>query len=157
MKINKNHELKSSSLLVLLGSVLGSLVIIATPWNHSMNEGKSEKTLQRAEIVGYQIVELYREAAHAAITPSSSRGPASVGPVSGDLRKTGTMGVDPWGQAYHYRILSTDQNKLRILVWSLGPNQNVDSGALDDEDAQIETQPRFAGDDMGIVMNIPVE
>lgn len=157
MKINKNHELKSSSLLVLLGSVVGSLVIIATPWNRSMNEGKSEKTLHRAEIVGYQIVELYREAAKAQNNPSPKRGPASILPAAGDLRKTGTMGQDPWGQAYHYRILSTDQNKLRILVWSIGPNQNVDSGVLDDEDAQIEAQPRFAGDDMGIVMMIPVE
>lgn len=157
MKITKNQELKSSSMLLLFGLVIGCAAIIATPWNRTMNEDRSERALHRAEIVGYQIVQLYREAAREAnSTPEPSRGPASVGPSVNDLRKTGTMGSDPWGQAYHYRILSNEENKLRILVWSLGPNQSEDTVALDDEDAQIESQPRFAGDDMGVVMNIPV-
>lgn len=157
MKITKNQELKSSSMLLLFGLVIGCGAIIATPWNRTMNEDRSERALHRAEIVGYQIVQLYRES-NKDVNPASthSRGPASVAPETVDLRKVGTMGSDPWGQAFHYRILSTEQSKLRILVWSLGPNQIGETVALDDEDAKIEAQPHFSGDDMGVVMNIPI-
>jgi hypothetical protein len=155
MKIKENQELKSSSILALFCLVGFSLAIIATPWNRSLSEVNSEKALQRAEIVGYQLVQLYREAAKDSEMPNKAgRAPASVAPDASDLRTIGSMGTDPWGQAYHYRILSADQNKLRVLVWSSGPDQAVQSTELDNEDIKLKTQPAFSGDDVGVVMTM---
>ncbi len=158
MKVSENQELKSSNILVMLGLLGLCLSIISTPWNRGITDPNSTKALQRAEIVGYQLVQLYREAAKVDSTTAlkASRGPASVSSEVPELRTIGTMGLDPWGQPFHYRILSADQNKLRVLVWSSGPNQSVESNELVDEDFKLSTQPTFSGDDIGVVMMMSV-
>lgn len=156
MKINKNQELRSSSILGLFCLVGLSLTIIATPWNRDLNGAGQEKALHRAEIVGYQIVQLYREASKHTSEAPKSRAPASASPNLTDLRRTGSMGTDPWGQAYNYRILSADQSKLRILVWSSGPDKVINTKELENEDVSLADQPSFAGDDLGIVMSMNV-
>ncbi|MNL21352.1 hypothetical protein D3C87_1426390 [compost metagenome] len=80
--------------------------------------------------------------------------PASAAPAE-PLRTTGTMGTDPWGQPYHYRILSSsDAPKVRILVWSAGPNQKVETNALEDEGQVLSHQPSYAGDDLGVILSV---
>lgn len=157
MKIKQNKELKSSSMLAMFCLVGLSIAIIATPWNRSMSESGSEKALQRAEIVGYQLVQLYREASkNPEDVSSAGRAPASAVSELPDLRTIGSMGQDPWGQAYHYRILAADKNKLRVLVWSSGPDRAVQSSEFDNEDVKLPGQPIFSGDDVGVVMTMSV-
>lgn len=154
-KNKENQDLKSSSMLALFCLVGVSFVIIATPWNRGSVDNRSEKALQRAEIVGYQLVQLYREASKNIHTNGkSARGPASVGPEITDLRTIGTIGTDEWGQPYHYRILSTDQSKLRVLIWSSGPDRSIQTAELETEETQLPAQPTFAGDDLGVVMSM---
>ncbi len=139
----------------LIGLCLG---IIIVPWNRTFSEKNSEKALQRAEIVGYQLVELYREASK---EPQSSlnqgRSPASMQSDASEIRTIGFMGQDPWGQPYHYRILSADQKKLRVLVWSSGADLTVQSADLEKEEVSIQEQPSFSGDDVGLVMTMSVQ
>jgi hypothetical protein len=161
MKDLENQELRSSGVITLLGLVGLSALIIATPWNRSLTGQGSEEALQKAEVVGYQVVQIYREAAknrEAITAPAKARGPASV-QASGDdlsslIRTTGTMGSDPWGQPYHFRILSSNSAKIRILVWSAGPNGKVETPKLDDENAQPSFQPAYSGDDVGLVLSV---
>jgi hypothetical protein len=156
-KSKEKQNLKSSSLLALFCLVGFALSIIATPWNRDSAHSQSEKALQRAEIVGYQLVQLYREASKNTHDFSKkTRGPASTGLEIADLRTIGTMGLDDWGQPYRYRILSTDQNKLRVLVWSSGPDGSVQTAELENEDAKLSAQPSFAGDDLGVMMSMSV-
>lgn len=157
MKNEQNQTLKSSSMLMLFGLVSISLLIISTPWNRAVTDNKTEKTMQRAEIVGYQLVQLYREASksmHGNV--KSARGPASTAIDISDLRTTGTMGLDDWGQPFRYRILSTDQNKLRVLIWSSGPDKKVQTAELENEEVLLPVQPSFIGDDIGVVMAMSV-
>lgn len=160
MNNEQKQEFKSSGVLTLLGLVGFSLSIIASPWNHSARDIDTEAALQKAEVVGYQVVQIYREAAKNSGVPSAARGgrnPASVAPVASldSLRTTGTMGTDPWGQSYHYRVLSADQSKnIRILVWSSGPNGKIETVDLDNEDKKITAQPQYEGDDIGVVLSM---
>lgn len=139
----------------LVGLCLG---IIIVPWNRSFSEKNSEKALQRAEIVGYQLVELYREASKEPQRLSNeARTPASLQADAFEVRTTGFMGQDPWGQPYHYRILAVDQKKLRVLVWSSGPDSIVQTAELEKEDVNIQEQPIFLGDDVGVVLTMSIQ
>ncbi|MEK2643861.1 hypothetical protein [Bdellovibrio sp. BCCA] len=161
MKNEEKQEFKSSGVLALLGLVGFSTAIIATPWNRQMQDSRIETARQKAEVVGYQVVQIYREASksHLHSNKVTGRNPASVEESKGinpeNLRSTGTMGIDPWGQPYHYRILSTDSlGRVRILVWSAGPNQKIETADLDNEDAAVKEQPVYSGDDMGVLLSM---
>ena len=158
MKNQEKQEFKSSGVLTLLGLVGISALIIATPWNRQVQDSSVEHALQNAEVVGYQVVQIYREASRTQgqylAKSSKDRMPASAAPAEA-LRSTGTMGLDPWGQPYHYRILSApDAPKVRILVWSAGPNKKVETKELEDEDREISQQPSYAGDDLGVILSV---
>jgi type II secretory pathway pseudopilin PulG len=160
MKNEQNQEVRSSGMLLILGLVGFSMAIIATPWNRQFQDSRVEAALQKAEVVGYQVVQIYREASNTDVSKDkNNRLPASVPQEDkgfpADLRSTGTMGTDPWGAPYHYRILSADKSgNVRILVWSSGPNQKVETAKLDDEDAIIHGQPTYAGDDIGVLLSM---
>ena len=155
MKNEQNQELSSSSLLAVIGLVGFSLAIIATPWNRDLQANKAEKALQKAEVVGYQIVQLYREATKDDIAQiSGTRSPASVEASDKLIRTTGTMGQDPWGQPFRYRLLNADKSKIRILVWSAGPNQLAETSDLENEEKPLMAQPTYGGDDLGLVLTL---
>lgn len=160
MNIEKKQEFKSSGVLTLLGLVGFSVMIIAAPWNRQSMDSDVDAALQKAEVVGYQVVQIYREAAKTAAVSSDNKGgrtPASISPEGNleNLRTTGTMGTDPWGQPYHYRILSAEKAKpMRILVWSDGPNKKSETPDLDNEAKKISGQPVFNGDDVGVVLSM---
>ncbi|WP_415061262.1 hypothetical protein [Bdellovibrio sp.] len=155
MKNEEKQEFKSSGVLALLGLVGFSAAIIATPWNRQMQDSRAEIALQKAEVVGYQVVQIYREAAKNSHT--SGRNPASVEEASTaeNLRSTGLMGTDPWGMPFRYRILSSDKaGHVRILVWSSGPNKKAETVALDNEEVAVTAQPVYSGDDVGVLLSV---
>lgn len=159
MKNEEKQEFKSSGVLALLGLVGFSAAIIATPWNRQMQDSRVEVALQKAEVVGYQVVQIYREAAKNSHTSDSPSGriPASVGEasVAENLRSTGLMGTDPWGVPFRYRILSSDKaGHVRILVWSSGPNKKAETIALDNEEVAVTEQPVYSGDDVGVLLSV---
>lgn len=161
MENEQNQEFKSSGLLAILGLVGFSMAIIATPWNRQIQDSRSEVALQKAEVVGYQVVQIYREASkNTPVAEPSGRFPASVAENQGeqvlkDMRSTGTMGMDPWGQPYRFRILSEDKvGKIRILVWSSGPNSKVETPELDNEEKILSEQPQYKGDDLGVLLSV---
>lgn len=160
----QNQQFKSTGLLALLGLVAFCLAIIATPWNRQMRDSGHENARQKAEVVGYQVVQMYREASK---NPASSAAPRSRGPASAagseaspelsmqNLRAIGTMGIDPWGRPFNYRIISADPGgRVRILVWSTGPNLKVESHQLENEQVAISSQPLYGGDDIGVLLTM---
>lgn len=163
MKNEQNQEFKSTGVLALLGLVGFSAAIIATPWNRQMQDSRGETARQNAEVVGYQVVQIYREASKNTVSEDTSGGrlPASVSEEKAvlsaeNLRSTGTMGTDPWGQPYRYRIIpeTVASGKIRILVWSSGPNKKIETAALDDEAKPLDNQPLYQGDDLGVLLSV---
>lgn len=161
MKNELKQEFRSSGLLSLLGLVVVAGTIVATPWNRQIQDSRIEAARQKAEVVGYQVAQIYREAANseASLQEVSGRKPASTGGEGGismeNLRSTGTMGIDPWGEPYRYRILSAGApGAVRVLIWSGGPNKKVETANLDDEEIQVSEQPVYFGDDMGVLLRV---
>ena len=62
MKNYQKQQLKSAGVLGILGLLGLCLAIIATPWNRMAQDPMLEVARQKAEVVGYQVVQIYREA-----------------------------------------------------------------------------------------------
>lgn len=150
----KNQDLKSSSLFVVIGLFILCSAIVTRPWSRNSDVRTSVIAVQKAEVVGYQIAELYRGTAAGGGGKNSDRGPASIKSEPIEIRETGTVGKDPWGGAYHYRLFDAAESQIKIVVWSLGPNQKVDTLELDNEEKKLAGQPIYQGDDLGVVLTI---
>ena len=157
MKNEEKQHFRSSGVLTLFGLLGLSAGIVATPWNKAMQDVGVDECRQKAEVVGYQVAQIFREASRNKENKHLSEGrePASLGPVGlENTRTTGTMGFDPWGQPYRYRILASDSSQVRILVWSSGPNLKIETADLDDETKPLTKQPSYSGDDIGVVLSV---
>lgn len=128
MKIKEKQYLRSLlriAVLALLGLVL---LIVTMPLGQNYSDSMEFRTKQKAEILAYQVMQLYRESTRQQGFVASDRKKAFRQPASdmhsiSDFKISGYMGQDPWGMPYNYRILRTEDGKTRIWVWSGGPNQ----------------------------------
>lgn len=152
-KVVENQELKSSGLLVIIGLVAFSSLLVVMPWNKGSTDSRVELARQKAEIVGYQLIQIYREASN----DNASRKPASS--EAEQLRLTGSLGQDPWGTPYRYRILNKSSQKetMKVIVWSVGSNGRVDTPALESEESEFGTQLVYGGDDIGVLLSMSQE
>lgn len=93
----------------------------------------------------------------------SSRNVASISATSNApkfqtrLNSEGRIGKDPWGQPFHYKIVSDPKGEARyIVVFSYGPN-NTKETELDTTQILLGVVNKnfFHGDDLGHVRSIP--
>lgn len=111
----KNSIFPFVGLLMLLG-------LAVLPLNHNSQEEKMIKARTKAEVLAYQVAQLYRESLPA--QQGLGRGPASVdSSLNGEVAAEGLMGQDPWGHAYTYKISPMSDGKLRVEMRSAGPGK----------------------------------
>lgn len=163
MKIKENQKLSYKS-AVFMSSLVGLLGFMAVPsWTKQRDEDRVVSAKRHAEVLGYQVFEIYREAArntHPEVT--NSRAPASVGPAEAapmNFRDAGSIGNDPWGQPYRYKILSANlqsaDEPMKVQIWSAGPNKLFET-----DDKPGSAAESYIGDDVGLVLSMnrrPVE
>lgn len=153
MKTKEIQKLSYKS-LIFLSSFFGLLSFLILPsWSRRWEEERLIDAKRHAEVLGYQVFEIYREAANASAVSEilSSRSVASLrtnGSTSLDFRETGSIGSDPWGQPYRYRVLSSSPGQpMRVHIWSAGPNK-----AFETKDEPSVAAETYVGDDVGIVL-----
>lgn len=160
MKTKENQKLSYKN-LVFMSSLAGLMGFMAVPsWTRQRDEDRVVNAKRHAEVLGYQVFEIYREAAINTRpgVSNSSRTPASVAPVEGEplnFREAGSIGNDPWGQPYRYKILSVQDKQMRVQIWSAGPNKLFET----DDKAGVAAES-YTGDDVGVVLSMshrPVE
>jgi len=134
----------------------------------------------RAEILGYQVFQIYRDSlksrgpngpinedsrvrddSSSQLFPGFDRGPASVadhyaGWEEGfklDQRvqiREGFIGMDPWGHAFNYRITFPDEKSIKVSVWSMGPGGIKEETNKNDKDSPPITE---FGSDLYLPLN----
>lgn len=156
MKNQSNHRLSYKN-IVFMSSLAGLLGFMAVPsWTKQRDEDRVLSAKRHAEVLGYQVFEIYREAARNTHPENTnSRAPASVGPSEGEdlnFRDAGSIGNDPWGQPYRYKILSSSTNggePMRVQIWSAGPNKIFET-----DDKPGVAAESYKGDDVGVVLSM---
>lgn len=153
MKDKQNQQVKISGLIGILTLSLVLLVLLSLPFGSPWSESKSVRARQKAEILGYQLVQLYQENLKNGPTEGNGGG-RSIASVDTDLvefKPEGLMGLDPWGQPYRYIIQRPGKDQVRVVIWSMGPNQK--------DDSQESSEKKLfspKSDDIQIVLNLPV-
>lgn len=159
MKNKENQQFKSSGLLLVLALVGLAVFVALTPWDSASKLGKKGTAKQKAEVVGYQILQNYRST----VTHSASsievqaRGIASEStPVEGIFKKEGAIGLDPWGQPFSYRVHESAKGpkKSLLIVWSKGEDGIDDSHSELYSASDITEKTHFLNDDIGVIMPI---
>ncbi|MBK9322189.1 MAG: hypothetical protein IPM97_04390 [Bdellovibrionaceae bacterium] len=160
MKNDENQTLSKRYFAMGLGifAILGFFSI--PTWTRQRKEEMEVSAKRQAEVLGYQVFEIYSDAARNAsvLDLVGSRSPASLKAIDGDisnLRESGSIGSDPWGQPYRYKILSAALDQLRVQIWSAGPNKTFETS-----DRPGIPADSYDGDDVGLVLSLnqkPVE
>jgi type II secretory pathway pseudopilin PulG len=142
--------------MFLFAGLLGLLGFLVLPsWSQHRTEDKLMNAQRQAEVLGYQVFEIYHEAALKNTTlalEKGSRAPASVTPNLEDLplgHESGSIGGDPWGQPYRYKILNAGKDLLKVQIWSAGPNKIFETSDKPGIAADL-----YLGDDVGIVLSM---
>jgi type II secretory pathway pseudopilin PulG len=164
-KMEKNQALRTSGIISVLSLVAVVAVMVLWPWSLDTKSIELVRAKQKAEVIAYQIVQIYKEAQVDVpqVQPeiSQKRGLASVkaspaisaGGVLREFKNQGLMGVDPWGQSFQYRIINFEAGP-RLLVWSAGPNGVLDNQDFLSEDPHEALALPKAGDDVRVVLSI---
>ncbi len=133
------------------------LCLVAWPGTKVLLEGKESQARHKAEILSYQLAQLYQENRPSLVQKDSElaisqRGPASVTDSGAiDFRTEGLLGKDPWGQAYKYKVLGSDVDSVRLQIKSSGPDQKFEIA----ENAE-EKSYQSPGDDVVWVFQVPI-
>jgi type II secretory pathway pseudopilin PulG len=164
--MDKFQALKTSGLIGMVSLILVIGIMVLWPWQLDTRSAEIVRAKQKAEIVAYQIVQIYKEAqldSSPAQPVAQKRGMASVnsagysqvqaGGVLHEFRNAGVMGTDPWGQPYQYRILNLETGP-RLIVWSTGPNKVLDNPDFQSEDVHEALALPKNGDDIRVVLAI---
>jgi type II secretory pathway pseudopilin PulG len=154
MKTEAKQSISYKS-FILAASLLGLLGFMAIPsWTRQLDEERIVGARRHAEVLGYQVFEIYNESGRssAASEVLNSRSPASMRTTGGDsmnFREAGSIGIDPWGQPYRYKILSAAKDQLKVQIWSAGPNK-----AFETEDESGVGADSYTGDDVGVILSL---
>lgn len=147
-KNKENRILKSSGILSFCFLILVFVILFSIPWHQTLVEEKTVKARQKAEVLAYQLVQLYQE--NLRIIPdlpsNGGRLPASVDTDLVEFRPQGLMGIDPWGHPYEYLLQKNSDNKfIKVTIRSSGPDGKTEA-----------PEGHVVSDDVRIVLNIPL-
>lgn len=154
MKMEEKQYLSYKKIIFMSG-LAGLFGFMAIPnWTRQRDEDRLISAKRHAEVLGYQVFEIYREAGRSSASSEviNSRSPASMRTTGGDslnFRDAGSIGIDPWGQPYRYKILSAAGDQLKVQIWSAGPNK-----AFETRDEPGVGADSYTGDDVGIILSL---
>ena len=166
-KAKKNQKFGTSDLVTLIALAGLAITITWTIIQDALRDDRPERARLGAEALAHQMV----TGGFSLIDSANADDPSTGGnrAVASDPKAAsgnaptlslfeGTLGRDPWGKAYRYKLLrSSEGSPLRILVWSDGPNTKPDTQVDDFAVASsgVGGSFRFSGDDIGFEYQKP--
>ncbi len=146
----KKEETNYNSLeaLSICASLLITFGLIGWGFNITLPFAPEERAKWQSKVIGYSLwqIQINKETRQnsvlAAVAYGRDRSIASV-PVNDEIK--GSIGRDPWGQAYQYAIKNEKQ---LLYIWSKGPDLKDDSR---------NEQIGFQGDDIGYIIDLKMK
>lgn len=152
-KEESNHS--SLEALSVCASFLITFGLIGWGLNITLPFAPEQRAKWRAQVLGYSLwqIKLNKEAKMMSNRGQRARemGRSLASPVSSTnsadrTEDRGTIGVDPWGQAYQYAI---QDNKHLLFIWSKGPNLR--------DDTKKNELAGFLDDDVGYIIDLKMK
>lgn len=127
----ENQGVTSLSILTVL-LVLAGCALLLKPLYAPKTESLAEKARMKADGLAYQLLEINSQLRQGR-GPASESSESSYSEMQG--KTEGTLGTDPWGQPFNFKVVKTAAASPRIVVWSKGPDGL--SGNDDDINASV--------------------
>ena len=159
-KDSKKQGFTTFDTVMVLALGFTALGISASIMSESLRDDRMDRARFGAETLAHQIASggLALGEPDAKNESPTQRGPAPVSQSEPGLGLyDGTLGKDPWGQPYHYKLIrGSDGRAARIFVWSDGADQKANT-RLEDNDIALSgpiEKVEFSGDDVGFVYDL---
>jgi hypothetical protein len=127
----ENQSFKSFDVIAIVVLLVLGIFFYTNPFNNNSDKESVKNSKSKAEILGYQIAQIYRDQLLEE-TQTSKRGPAS---AKVDFKKEGLIGSDASGKPFKYKILEEGPNTLRVILTNKNDN---DSSINDSENVHVE-------------------
>ncbi|MCB0370052.1 MAG: hypothetical protein KDD45_11670 [Bdellovibrionales bacterium] len=114
LNIKENQSFKSFDVIAIVVLMVLGTFFYTYPFNTHTNSEYVRSSKDKAEILGYQLAQIYRDQlmdkAH-----SGQRSPAS-GTDKVELKKEGYIGADALGRPFKYQIIEEGPNSLKVIL-----------------------------------------
>lgn len=128
-KNNKeNQQFRSFDVIAIVVLLALGIFFYSHPFNNHSESANVKNSKGKAEILGYQIAQIYRDKM-LENNQGSRRGPASEKP---EFKKEGYIGEDASGHPFKYKIQEEGPNKMRVIITN---KPESDSGINNDSEA----------------------
>ncbi|MCX7978210.1 MAG: hypothetical protein N2578_04335, partial [Bdellovibrionaceae bacterium] len=143
--------------LFLVLFIFTLVTVSLIPWPGLSGDEERLQAKLRAEVLGYQVGQLYieqlQEQGSFSSISGSHRGPASTASPEAE-ESSGLMGSDPWGRPFFYRVTRDSEGRTWVVMWSNGPNGVLETvGLRDGVLSEIASQPE-KGDDVRVILSL---
>ncbi len=160
------NSYKTADSLSVFGTIILVAAVVVGAFQGIFVDQDVQQAIRDAESLGNQIIagglkNLPSDMSSQSRAIASISGNKSLSQMTkwGVMRLEGTIGVDPWGQKFHYKIIpDLEKNKVAFMVWSNGPNKTEETSKKD----AVANLPKkngklsLHGDDIGNVQIIPL-
>jgi hypothetical protein len=129
----ENQQFKGTDVVAILLLVALCVFFYAFPMTDSVVNEKAVSSRSKAEILGYQLAQIYRDQ----IMEKNQGGSQGRGPASEDnsLKKEGFIGEDSWGKPFQYQIIEQSKESLKIIISN---KHSADTANKDQEPVYVE-------------------
>lgn len=164
-KNEKNHIYRSSDVIITFGLLVLALGVTVSLFADQFVDKRFQEALLDTNSLSAQILQSGLKEVDIALPQDDRRSIASKSKfreLKTFLSPEGHLGVDPWGEAYSYKIIGVEGgHPTHILVWSSGPDKRPESieGVIE----SLETYGHLSdngrvlalkGDDIGFIRPI---
>ncbi|NUM57697.1 MAG: hypothetical protein HUU56_03650 [Bdellovibrionaceae bacterium] len=138
----ENQAFKSFDVLAIVFLLILGLFFYSFPFNHQNEEQTSKSAKNKAEVLGYQIAQIYKDQVLNS-NMTNSRGPAS---AKEEFKKEGFIGADQNGKPFRYKIFEEGSKQLKVIVTN---KEEVEDGS------PVDTRPNH--ELVHVELSVPLE
>ncbi len=136
---DENQQFSTIDAIFVVALLVVVTVVSSTILSQVFADHKRVQAKMKAEALAFRLASR-PDATNEIENIPEGRHPASAEQETQPETKSGEIGVDPWGHAYHYNVIREETGKvIEVAVWSGGPNGTSahDLGELDRDDIRF--------------------
>lgn len=127
----ENQQFRSFDVIAIVVLLVLGIFFYSHPFNNHSEQANVKNSKGKAEILGYQIAQIYRDKM-LENNHGSGRGPAS---EKAEFKKEGFIGEDASGHPFKYKVQEEGDNKMRIIITN---KPDSDAGVSDSDTVHVE-------------------
>jgi hypothetical protein len=132
--VKENQLFKSFDVISILILLSMGIFFYSYPINQHLNKKSAQESKGKAEILGYQLAQIYRDQ-KLEQSSQSKRGPASANSEKFEFKNEGFIGADAEGRPFKYKIQEVGPNSVRVILTN---KQDTSNSKNDSDEVSVD-------------------